>query len=225
MSFVATVIVAIEMMIPQMVSISDRTRRILMNSVKEIKQLSEKLRNRPEALVVEPSQVSQIEDLVFLPAIVEYVIGQKQFEYCQKRIVQSKLKTLVRGSEGFVKVNSAELRAILSNLINNAIEAYADGGGRVEVVLSTSGGFCSISIQDYGCGIPTEYLKDLGSKQITFKGGVGRGLGLLHAAQTVEAWGGTIAFDSEVGSGTKATLQLIRFEPHLSERTNPSPSI
>lgn len=194
-------------MIPQMMSIPERTRRILTNSVKEIKQLAEKLRNKPDEVVLQSSAISQMDELVFLPILLEDVVGQKQIEYGERR-VQITLAKEAKSAEAFVKINSAELRSIISNLINNAIESYCEGGGLVEVALSKCDQGCSITIKDFGCGIPPEYLKELGRKQITFKGSSGRGLGLVHAVQRIESWGGTVEIQSEVGVGSRVTIRL-----------------
>jgi signal transduction histidine kinase len=213
-------VVAIEMMIPQMFMIPDRTRRILTNSVNEIRQLAEKLRNKPETVVVEPSGASQIDELVFLPILVDEVIGQKQIEYCQRSDIQIVYGKGPCVNAAFAKINSTEMRSILSNLINNAIESYGGDGGRIEVKLAASDCDCTISIADQGCGIPPEYLKNLGRKQITFKGDGGRGLGLVHAVQTIECWGGVVGFQSAMGTGTTVTIQLKRYE--AARQTDPS---
>jgi signal transduction histidine kinase len=215
-------VVAIEMMIPQMLMIPERTRRILTNSVNEIKQLAEKLRNKPETVAVEPSGASQMDELVFLPILLEDLVGQKQIEYCERANMQILFSKDATVAEAFVKVNSSELRSILSNLINNAIESYGGGGGRIEVSLLAVERSCTISIEDHGCGIPPEYMKELGRKQITFKGDSERGLGLVHAVQMVESWGGSIGFQSEMGVGSMVTIQMKRFESHRQSESSSS---
>ncbi|PWT79199.1 MAG: hypothetical protein C5B58_14150 [Acidobacteria bacterium] len=156
------------MMVSQMLTLPERTRRILTNSVKEIKQLAEKLKDEPEAVVVESSKISEMDKLVFLPILLEDLVGQKQMEYSEQSNIQIAFTRDAKVVDAFVKVNSAELRSILSNLINNAIESYGGDGGRVEIALSSSNGFCTISIRDHGCGIPAEYMKILGRRRITF---------------------------------------------------------
>jgi signal transduction histidine kinase len=201
-------IVAIEMMIPQLFSISSQARRVLQSSVKEIKELADKLKTKPEDVLEKSDSHPGIRELIFLPALLEEVIGQKQMEFSQKGAVQISVVNNSSGADLFVKVNSCELKSIISNLINNGIESYSNGGGRVDLTLFVVGKFCSIAVEDFGCGIPQEYLKNLGQKQISFKGSGQRGLGLVHAVQTAKAWGGSLVIESEMGSGTKVTLQL-----------------
>ena len=42
----------------------------------------------------------------------------------------------------------------------------------------------------------------------------GHGLGLYHAKETIESWGGAISINSEVGKGTKITIELPLSEPN-----------
>src|SRR6185437_8349438 len=62
-----------------------------------------------------------------------------------------------------------------------------------------------------GAGIPEEYLRQIGSKRITFKGGSERGIGIMHAFKTVEAWGGEIAIESMLGEGTTVRIVLPKY--------------
>ena len=59
-------------------------------------------------------------------------------------------------------------------------------------------------------GIPAEFVNKIGSSQLSFKGSKGRGLGLTHAFKTIQAWGGLISIQSEVGHGTKVFIELTK---------------
>jgi C4-dicarboxylate-specific signal transduction histidine kinase len=209
-------IVAIEMMIPQLAMIPKRTRRVLTNSVREIEQLADKLRNKPDSIIAQASLAVQSEELVFLPLVIEDVINQKQIEYGEKSGIQISFMNHGVANDGFSKLNSVELRSILSNLINNAAESYSRSGGKIEVSLSSDENFCTITVRDYGCGIPDQYVKELGRRQFTFKGDAGRGLGLVHATQTLESWGGTIRFESASGRGTNVIVRLKKLESRVN---------
>jgi signal transduction histidine kinase len=145
-------LIAIEMVIPQLFMISDRTKRVLTNSVNEIKELSEQLKSKPETVTVQASSVGLVGEQVFLPVLVEDVVNQKQIEYGNHSEVRILLVNELKDSDVFVKVPSVDLRSILSNLVNNAVESYGEAGGTVIVVLSASDRVCSISVVDTGCG-------------------------------------------------------------------------
>ncbi len=140
------------------------------NSVKEIKQLAEKLKNKPEEVVLQASGVVRWTNWCFCQFCLRTLSVKNKSSTAKTNKIQIALNKDARSAEAFVKVNSTELRSILSNLINNAIESYADNDGGVEIELSASDRTCTITIRDHGCGVPAEYMKELGRKQITFKG-------------------------------------------------------
>lgn len=203
-------ITAIEMMIPQMDSIPERTRKVLSNSVKEIKQLAEKLRNKPDDIVSRSNLAWASTELVFLPLVIEEVVTQKQIEYGANAEIQFVNKLGEDKIGVFAKVCGIELRSILSNLINNSVESYRGSVGRIEVYLSYDDHTCSVAVKDYGCGIPEQYLKELGRRRITFKDESGRGLGIIHAFEMIAIWGGRIEIASKVGEGTTLMIHLKR---------------
>ncbi len=89
------------------------------------------------------------------------------------------------------------LRRAIENILRNAIR-YAPAGSRVEVDVLSNGANASISVRDYGSGVPSEELRNIfnpffrvdGSRdQAT--GGVGLGLAIAHRAITLhhgEVW-------------------------------------
>ena len=103
------------------------------------------------------------------------------------------------------------LREALHNLVANAVEACADGGGRVSVgarpVASGGAPVVEIEIVDTGPGIPPADLPRLFSPGFTTKK-TGSGIGLAVAERAVEAHHGRILIDSETGRGTRVTVLL-----------------
>ncbi|HWM87609.1 MAG TPA: ATP-binding protein [Kofleriaceae bacterium] len=103
------------------------------------------------------------------------------------------------------------LREALHNLVANAVEACAEGGGRVAVgarsVASGGAPVVEIEVVDTGPGIPPADLPRLFSPGFTTKKS-GSGIGLAVAERAVEAHHGRILIDSEVGRGTRVTVLL-----------------
>jgi signal transduction histidine kinase len=156
--------------------------------------------------------VGQVGEQVFLPVLVEDVVNQKQIEYGNCPEIRISFVNELKDSDVFVKVSSVELRSILSNLVNNAVEAYGVTGGPITVLLTASDRICSVSVLDNGCGISEETREKLGRLRFTSKQGGDRGFGLTHAAQTVETWGGQLRIHSGVGSGTRVAVEIPRQE-------------
>lgn len=199
-------IVAIEMMLPQMAEIPDRMRRTLQNSVKEIKQLSDRLRLQAESMF---AAQAYSQELIFLPVLLEDVICQKQMEYSSRADIQVQLCSSM-SKMAFVLANGTELKSILSNLINNSVESMGPGGGKVLVRADESEKQVGISVIDNGAGIPREFLSDLGRRKMSFKG-ESRGYGLVHAFRCVEFWGGGHTIESNLGIGTVISLTLPKY--------------
>jgi signal transduction histidine kinase len=103
---------------------------------------------------------------------------------------------------------------IISNLLNNAVEALLVGGRvEVEVQVQVHAGLVECRVTDDGCGIQPEVLPRLMQAGATFGKRAGSGLGLHHARTTAETWGGTLTIASAPGVGTTVTLALPLAEP------------
>lgn len=211
-------VLAIEMMLPGLFGIPESMKRVLKASVREIKQLTEKLKTQSDTLVV--SERNEMDtSLIFLPIFVNDLIAQKQLEYLETGKFTFDFKAPENQDGYFVKASSVDLKSILSNLINNACESYSNRTGSIEILIEQDINFCRIIVKDCGAGIPEEYLSQLGTKLISFKGEQSRGLGLVHAFNTVKSWGGKIEILSAIGKGTSVTVVLPRYFTE-SKRTN-----
>lgn len=198
---------AIEIMLQTMFTTPQKVKDVLHSSVTDIRCLLEKLNEQADSMFTMQGGVAST-DLVFLPKMLEDLVYQKQVEYSDRGGIEIKFNCSGDAKDAFVRLSALELKSILSNLINNAVESYGASFGRVEVTLSAADGSCVISVADQGAGIPKEFLTDLGSKRITFKGDIGRGVGLLHAFKTVESWGGKVEIESEMGKGTTIHVNI-----------------
>jgi signal transduction histidine kinase len=100
------------------------------------------------------------------------------------------------------------IEQVLTNLILNAVQAIR-GDGVVTVRSGTDGPWCTIEVEDTGCGIPPDVLPKIFDPFFTTKGqGEGTGLGLSVSLGIVERHGGQIAVKSQVGEGTTFTVRL-----------------
>src|SRR2546426_4315130 len=100
------------------------------------------------------------------------------------------------------------LEQVLMNLILNAVQAIR-GEGVVTVRSGHDGPWCTIEVEDTGCGISPDVLPKIFDPFFTTKGqGEGTGLGLSVSLGIVERHGGGIAVKSQVGRGTTFTVRL-----------------
>ena len=111
-----------------------------------------------------------------------------------------------------VKGGEEQLRQAFLNLILNSLQAIGEGGKltvqtRIGEFSERGKKAAEILISDTGAGISEENFKKLFTPfHTTKKGGVG--LGLVITKEIIEAHGGTISVESEVGKGTKFVIEL-----------------
>ncbi|WP_439879132.1 ATP-binding protein [Pseudomonas prosekii] len=109
-------------------------------------------------------------------------------------------------AEPQLKINAdpERLFQVLSNLVGNAIK-FTPRSGKIGVVAMASGDEIVFSVRDTGEGIPPDQLPFVFDRYWTVKEGnpSGTGLGLYITQGIVEAHGGRIEAQSEVGRGTE----------------------
>ncbi len=103
------------------------------------------------------------------------------------------------------------LQQVVWNLLSNAIK-FTPAGGRVRVGAAAcpSGGEVRLWVTDSGPGIPAEHLPHIFRRfwQANSKDSRGIGLGLSIAEGIVEAHGGRIWVESQVGAGSNFYFTL-----------------
>ncbi|MBI2832662.1 MAG: HAMP domain-containing protein [Chloroflexi bacterium] len=111
-----------------------------------------------------------------------------------------------------VDIDSHRIKQVLGNLLDNAI-AHTENGGSVVVSADKQDNRVMVSIIDTGEGIPAEELGNIFErfyrvdKSRTRSTG-GYGLGLTIARRLVEAHGGRIEVQSEVGKGSRFSFTV-----------------
>ena len=110
--------------------------------------------------------------------------------------------------------NREALNAILTNLLNNAIEAI-DGKGFIHVSAVRKNMEVHITISDSGKGIPKENMDKIFSPFFTTKKG-GTGLGLPIVMRYTHLLGGTLDIHSQVGKGTTITVTI----PYINNKSH-----
>lgn len=114
----------------------------------------------------------------------------------------------------FIQADTALVKRVIHNLIDNAIKFTPDEG-RVRLWAKSDPEdeeMVLFGVQDNGPGIPEELMAELFSKHFTIEGKNARrrgtGLGLHFSKLAVNAHGGEIWADSEVGKGTNLTIRM-----------------
>ncbi len=99
----------------------------------------------------------------------------------------------LEGVSGPVSIDEDGIFRCLLNLLQNAVEALPETGGRVRLTASvTPCGALEILVADNGAGVPPEIRKNLFQPFFSTKGGRGTGLGLATSEKILKEHGGSL---------------------------------
>jgi signal transduction histidine kinase len=98
------------------------------------------------------------------------------------------------------------MEKVFGSIIKNAIDAIPEKG-TIQVQSMLKGSNMEISFADSGIGIPEKILPKIFAPLVTTKA-KGMGMSLAICKRIVEAHGGKISVESEVGKGTTFTINL-----------------
>lgn len=106
------------------------------------------------------------------------------------------------------QADGVRLAQVLNNLFSNAAK-YAPAAP-IAISLTQEGNMYRIRFSDKGPGISPEYIPNLFQRFYRVPGqtGTGSGLGLFICQKIIEAHGGTISVESELGKGTTFIIDL-----------------
>ena len=139
-----------------------------------------------------------------LQAVIRHAVKMVESEAQAKRIV---VETDLSPEVGEISLDADRMTQVLLNLLQNAVGAMEGGGVlRISVARRDEKGV-RITVADTGIGIPKEDLPRVFDPYFTTRpSGTGLGLAIVH--KIVEAHGGEVRLESELGSGTTATILL-----------------
>ncbi len=111
-----------------------------------------------------------------------------------------------------VKGDNAKLRAVFLNLLQNAVK-YTDNEGEISISVFSKDHEATVAVSDTGIGISTEHLPLIFERfyrvdKARSRSEGGTGLGLSIAKQIVEAHGGRIEVESQLGKGSQFRIIL-----------------
>ncbi len=105
-----------------------------------------------------------------------------------------------------ISARGAELKEVLSNLLENA-RAAIEANGRVVIEAVSVPTAVEVRVRDDGSGIPVGLMGRIFEPQFSTRS-TGTGLGLAIVRKLVESWGGTVTAEVDRGEGTVIRLQL-----------------
>jgi putative PEP-CTERM system histidine kinase len=116
---------------------------------------------------------------------------------------------LVKELQPLAKIvaDGEQIQSVVTNLVLNARDAL-DSGGRIQVCTRQEDGHVVLSIADNGCGMKQEFVNERLFRPFQSTKPKGLGVGLFQSRSIVQAHGGGMHVESEIGKGTTFRVTL-----------------
>ena len=113
----------------------------------------------------------------------------------------------------FIKIEPTALKRSLSNIINNARDAFDGKAGEIALKLEATKTHVQISIEDNGKGMPVEVVHKIMNKiAVSSDKAEGHGFGMVQVSEALARNRGTLNIESALAQGTKVILTFPRIE-------------
>jgi len=193
---------------------ADKIDPKMVSKLKTLKSNTERLYDLVESMLdvarIEQGAMEIIKQEASIKILVEEIAESQKHLATEKH---QELKVVIIGDISLVKIDARKIRDAIRNILNNAIR-YTPEGGKIQLGLADEGKMVHIWVRDNGVGIPTSDLEKIFdrfhivvARELSHQ--VDRmGLGLPLAKGIVEAHGGKLWVESEIGKGSVFHINL-----------------
>ncbi|MGQ3888244.1 sensor histidine kinase [Legionella sp. CNM-1927-20] len=189
-------------------SLPENKRVMIRNAAKRINDIANNLLIQSKNNFIDEDTLKHNLAPELIYVVLDNIVAEKRYEY-----YKSNISFTLNGSNDsyhcFSNIDLNSFKRILSNLINNSIEAIKSNGSII-ISLTCSDTDIELIIEDNGCGISADILPKITEKGFSFNKENGAGLGLFYVKQYIEKLNGRMVISSKVNIGTKIIINLIR---------------
>jgi len=182
---------------------------VLQGMLQQTERLSRLVEQLLDLSRLESGDVPMDRETVHLESLVSAVIAEVEVARGDQLVA---VRSEIPSAMPALWADRERVHQVVFNLLDNAVR-FTPPGGEVVVSADVAGGRCEIRVVDTGPGIPAEHLPFLFERfyrvdSSRSRGDGGTGIGLAIARSVVEAHGGRIWAESEVGRGSVFTFEL-----------------
>lgn len=207
---------------PTVIELNHRQKNFLVDIGKGLRDIREESSGRIARLIDEQISLIDAEILTEVKQLGTAVHSRVSINPIAQRVVRyfsRELRTkdisfsFDRGEIPDIEASEAEIKAVLVNLVDNAVKAIHatdQRNGYVRISTQTFADrreWIEIEIEDNGCGIRNEHIDSIFNDGFSTRGGTGKGL-FIAKAIVVQNYDGDILVDSAVGRGSTFTVRL-----------------
>lgn len=138
--------------------------------------------------------------------IVDSMMSEKRLQY-RNRDIDFEFYVDEKSYGHFARISALDFKRVLSNLINNSVEAI-EKRGRIDVHVYPFSSYICIAINDNGVGISEELEAKISNEGFSSGKPAGNGIGLASSKRLIMSWKGDFFLKSKVGEGTKICISL-----------------
>jgi signal transduction histidine kinase len=181
----------------------------------QTKRLSRLIADLLDLSKIQAGKLTFAEETVDMDTLVHEVAEQVQQTSQEHQI------TIEGNTSGTIVGDRERLGQVLGNLLTNAIK-YSPEAERIIIRLTSTAEYLTVSVQDFGIGIPTREQEKIFERFYRVAGrhrqtAAGLGIGLTIAHQIIEHYKGKLWVESVEGQGSTFSFSLPR---RLSLRVN-----
>lgn len=199
---------ALNAVVKDIESIPEQKRRIIQKATQRINDIANNLLQHYRTNKGEVVQTNDRQTAELVCCLVNEVLSEKRAQFKDDRL-EFDLQIETEAYSAFAMVNLINFKRLLSNLLNNAIEAIHEHGN-VQVQMQVNGGYIVLKIIDNGIGMDQSTLNRVLTEHVSIGKSGGSGIGLASAETMIKAWRGQFMIKSEPGEGTTVTLNLLK---------------
>ena len=202
---------ALKMMIPLCTEIPENKRSLLNRAAEGILDIANNLLNtHHKEKNSSPSDVEARQPLLVSDLLIQ-LLSEKKVQYCNRPVT---FDTVIASDAqfAFIEMQTTEFRRSISNLINNAVDAFeSNASGKVMIQLKADVEAVVVEIKDNGKGMTSNMMEKMQNRESFTEGKEnGHGLGLQQVWDTLEYNQGSMDVQSTLGEGTSIKLTFPR---------------
>lgn len=196
-------------------SIPERERIALRAASTRISDIANNLLYQYRLDKQDVSSESEEKRPILLSATLLQLLTEKKFQY-QDSLVEFDCQFNQSGQFAFISIEPSSFKRMISNLINNAVDAFLGKSGVVTLKVEATNEWGHVIVGDNGKGMPPSLIEKITNNISVTEGKVdGNGIGLTQVRETLSRNGGILSIHSTMGKGTEIQLKFPRVNAPL----------
>lgn len=204
---ISSIKMSVQLLENEQIGILNTEQKQLLESIKEDStRLLKTTKDLLDVTQLESEKMQLHIENILVQDIVNNAIETNKNTANQKNII---IESQIGENLEFVSADKEKMIWVLSNLISNAIR-YSYENSKILISVKKIEDKIEFSVTDSGQGIPKEYHSKIFDKYFRIPGSKkeGTGLGLSISKEFIEAQGGKLEVESELGKGSKFSFSL-----------------